>query len=379
MRGSVSPKRDPKTGRPKAGVWVVRWEAGKQPRRQRKETVHGTKTEAEARLAKHLAEAAAGGPRWDPTLGEFIERHFLPAYRDRVKPTTWRTRAGWMRRLWLPALGAVKLADLTPLMVQRVLDDFGRGHRPSTVGAAHSALSVALAEAARLEAVSRNVCVLVRAPAGTPRERLVWTPDQAQQFLDAHDATTNGPLWETAIGTSARIGEITCLRWEDLDLEAGTWRVERTETLGADGRRTIGPPKTRASRRVIWLSDRTRAALRRQRARQNERRLAAGPIWRDEGWVFDRGDGERLTAAGARRAFAAAIAASGLPRMSLHGLRHLGGALMVRAGVHPKVVADRLGNTVEVAMRVYAHASTELQTVAAGAVDAALTREQREA
>jgi len=60
---------------------------------------------------------------------------------------------------------------------------------------------------------------------------------------------------------------------------------------------------------------------------------------------------------------------AGLPQIRLHDLRHTHATLMLQAGVHPKVVSERLGHaTVSITLDVYSHAIPALQESAASLV-----------
>jgi len=69
------------------------------------------------------------------------------------------------------------------------------------------------------------------------------------------------------------------------------------------------------------------------------------------------------------------VRSAGLPRIRFHDLRHTHATLALAAGVHPKVVSERLGHaTVAFTMDVYSHAIPALQAEAAEAVAALIFR-----
>jgi integrase len=71
-----------------------------------------------------------------------------------------------------------------------------------------------------------------------------------------------------------------------------------------------------------------------------------------------------------RRAFARLVRGAGLPHIRFHDLRHTAATLMLRAGVHPKVVSERLGHaTVSITLDTYSHVLPDLQRDAAQALD----------
>jgi integrase len=141
-----------------------------------------------------------------------------------------------------------------------------------------------------------------------------------------------------------RRGEAAGLRWSDLDLDAGTLTVAG-QPQQLCGRLVAGPPKSDAGRRVIALDKTTITALREHRLRQQAERGAAGNRWTETGHVFTTVAGTPFRPDRMTRLFAKLVAASGLPPVTLHGLRHGAATLALAAGADLKVVQDQLGHS----------------------------------
>ena len=63
------------------------------------------------------------------------------------------------------------------------------------------------------------------------------------------------------------------------------------------------------------------------------------------------------------------VANSGLPRLTVHGLRHTHATLALQANIHPKVVQERLGHSsVAFTLDQYSHAIPAMQEDAAETV-----------
>jgi integrase len=86
------------------------------------------------------------------------------------------------------------------------------------------------------------------------------------------------------------------------------------------------------------------AALRAWRKAQLEERLAWGEAWSDTGYVFTREDGTSVHRDRFSKLFARSIREGGLRRIPLKNLRHTHATMLLKAGVHPKVVQERLGH-----------------------------------
>lgn len=154
------------------------------------------------------------------------------------------------------------------------------------------------------------------------------------------------------IGTGVRIGEAAALRWSNVDLEAATVRI--THALKRDN--TIGVPKTRTSVRTITLGSGLVELLR-------DLKGEAGPA----AFVFGQGDAPMRPDLFARRNWlpmmqlAGLVDSAGLALWGRHDCRHYHASLLIRSGVPPQQVAERLGHAnTTVTLQVYAHLFRDL-------------------
>ncbi len=131
----------------------------------------------------------------------------------------------------------------------------------------------------------------------------------------------------------------------------------------------VGEPKSRNLRRGVALDLGTVEVLREWRDQQEAERERWGAAWTRTGLVFGREDGTPLHPDRVTKLFDAHVRASGLPRIRLHDLRHTHATIALRAGVHPKIVSERLGHSsVSFTLTVYSHAVPALHVEAAGMI-----------
>jgi integrase len=110
----------------------------------------------------------------------------------------------------------------------------------------------------------------------------------------------------------------------------------------------------------------TVAALREHRRRQAEERLQAGAAWEDHGLIFCCLDGAPLHPERFTRRFSARLHQLGLPPIRLHDLRHGWATMALAAGVHPKIVQERLGHAnIGITLDIYSHVTATLHGEAA--------------
>ena len=88
--------------------------------------------------------------------------------------------------------------------------------------------------------------------------------------------------------------------------------------------------------------------------------------WSDSGYVFTKENGEPHHTQTVSRSFEQGLIEAKLPRIRLHDLRHTHATLALQAGIHPKVVSERLGHaTVSITLDTYSHAIPAMQEEAA--------------
>jgi integrase len=201
-----------------------------------------------------------------------------------------------------------------------------------------------------------------------------WAAEQVGRFLGSLLDDRLFAAWRLAASTGMRRGEVLGLRWRDLDLDTDVGRAGVTQTLieGKGGPRFSTPKGGRG--RVVALDAETVCALREHRKAQLAERLALGPAWQEGDLVFCREDGSPLWPRTFSRAFKRHAAAAGLPTIRLHDLRHGWATLALGAGVHPKLVQERLGHaTIAITLDIYNRALPTMHEGAAAIVAALFT------
>ena len=242
----------------------------------------------------------------------------------------------------------------------------GKPLAPKTVRHAHVVLRKALADAERMGLVSRNAAASARPPAGEHAEMTTWSSEDLRDFLAAVEGHPYEIGFRLLAATGLRRGEVLGLRWRDVDFDLGQIAVANTITeIGAET--VMGPPKTARSRRSVYLDRRTVAALREHRQGQREQRIAAGPAWdADLDWVLTDELGGFVRPRSMSYEWRKLVEGLDLPRIRLHDLRHTHATLALKAGIHPKVVSERLGHaTVGITLDLYSHVVPSLARDAA--------------
>lgn len=312
-------------------------------------------TEDEARLALdalRLRLRTGKNPPKAQTVGEWLTV-WLAMQRqrtDEIRPATYRRYEGIVRVHIIPALGTRLLRDLLPMDIQQLTASLAGAGKVRTAAQVRVYLRMALADAVRNKVVEENVAAQVRAPK-TKRRTLVagrdyLAPADLKHLFTVARLHPIGPMIEVAAGLGLRLGELTGLEWGDVDLDARTLTVRRSQSRSWEkGAWTMAAPKTERSQRTVSLPAFVVAALERQRAFQDAAREAAGRTWQGRrGAVFTMSHGHDRDHRNTNKEWHRLLEVAGLPSLPFHALRHSAATAMLAGGVPLKVVSETLGH-----------------------------------
>lgn len=347
-------------------------------RRQRSKSGFVTKAATSTALASIQISVSKGTyvESSRQTVAGFLTDEWLPAIASTIRPTTHRSYQLHVERHINPHIGTHRLQQLNGSHLNSfyaaLLGD-GRlngpgGLAPATVRRIHATVHRAFRDAVRWGRVTRSPADQADPPktnATKAKEMKTWTATELNEFLTGVEGHRLHAAILLASSTGVRRGELLGLQWSDLDLDAATLSIRRAlVAVGYEVR--MSEPKTRRARRVIALDTHTVGVLRQHRAIQAKERLAWGPAWTDTGHVFTREDGALIHPDSFTKLFDRLVRGSGLARIRLHDLRHSHATLALQAGVHPKVVSERLGHaSVGITLDTYSHAIPAMHEEAA--------------
>lgn len=341
------------------------------PNGKRKVFYGKTRKEVEKKLRDALNDLEKGvlPPDGRQTVEQFLN-YWLSAVEHDIEPSTFRGYGFHVRR-FIKEFGKVALAKLTPQQVQafyaRLLK---QGLAPTTTNRTHAIIKGALKDAMRLGLISRNVLDIVRPPRYEPAPKQVLTEEQARQLLKAVRGDRLEALYVLVLATGMREGELFALLWGDVDFESGSLEVRHGLQRTIQGYR-MHRPKTRSSKRTIALAPHVVKALQQHRQRQEEEKLILGDAWDcTYDLVFPNAFGRPKKPTNfIRKQFPRMLAKAGLPDIDFHDLRHTAATLLLKRGVHIKVVSEMLGHSsISITLQIYAHVLPNMQRDAADMV-----------
>ena len=358
--------------RRRKGSWELTVDLGKDAtgKRLRKYvTVKGRKADAQRKLRELLGSLDKGVPldTSKATVGEFLERWLKDYAETNTGP---RTVEGYREKInayIVPQFGHVPLAKLTPQHVQSLYSDLlERGLSARTVLHAHRILREALSHAVKWGLLVRNVCDAVDPPKPRRKEMTALDYPDVQKFLNVASGSLYGPLFYLDVYTGLRRSELLGLRWSAIDLSHKTLSVTETlQVVKGKGLMSL-EPKTDRSRRQVSLAPDALALLAGLKVKQREEREISGVEWSESSFVFSHSDGTPFYPNTVSKKFSELVKKAGVPSLRLHDLRHTHATLMLKEGVNPKIVSERLGHaSVVITLDTYSHVLPGLQEEAA--------------
>ena len=210
-------------------------------------------------------------------------------------------------------------------------------------------------------------------PAG-PTEIHIMSEDEIQTFLEAAKRTPYYDLYFTVLYTGLRRSEVLALRWLDVDLLGCQLSVSRSIHRLRDGSYVFRQPKSAKGKRMVALSPSAVHVLREHRENMTADRLLSGIPLKDSDLVFAKSDGSPIRPDTITRSWSDLAKRCGIAASRLHDGRHTHASVLLKQGVHPKIVQERLGHsTIAITMDTYSHISPGMQEAAAKRFDDALS------
>lgn len=226
----------------------------------------------------------------------------------------------------------------------------------------------------------RNPADSIDAPRTTHTEMKVMGEEDLNRFLEVAKPTPNYALFYLALFTGMRRSELLGLRWSDVDLLLYQLSVARTMHRLKNGEIVFTPPKTAKGRRIVSLSPSTSLILQEHGEAQEAIRILQGLHLEENDLVFSKEDGSPLMPNAVTSAWLRLAKRAGLEGIRLHDARHTHASIMLKQGIHPKIVQERLGHsTIAITLDTYSHVTPGLQEAAAKRFDEVLTMDHNRA
>ena len=227
---------------------------------------HGvTKGAARRNLAAAIRDRSSGSSgieiNGETKLAVLSEVWFEEIRGRDLSPSTVQAYRDRLDKQILPAMGELKVRELSVGVVDRHLGAVKAKHGPSLAKTTRSVLSGIGALACRHDALATNPCRDVARISTKPqRPPTALTTDELRrlhQWLSSDEQSIERDLPDLVLflaATGLRIGEALAVQWADVGLDEGTVEVRGTVLRLRAGGLVIKPsPKSAAGRRILEL------------------------------------------------------------------------------------------------------------------------------
>ena len=167
-----------------------------------------------------------------------------------------------------------------------------------------------------------------------------WTLDQYNKFIPHITDISAYTGLQVLFYSGMRLGELLALTPNDIDFEAGTININKSIQIKATGN-LITPPKTSNGIRVITMPKEVMTEIKTYMEKQ-----------------YDLQNNERIftyTKALIRNNMMRGSDKSEVPFIRIHDLRHSHVSLLIELGFTAQLIAERIGDTVQMVNSTYGH------------------------
>jgi integrase len=257
-------------------------------------------------------------------------------------------------------IGNMKLVDVKPMHCQKILSKMDeKGYHQGTIKHVRIILYGMFEDAKENDVIvtnpiKRSLKIEVGKPAKIKEALTIEEQTKLFEHLVGHKYENQYIL---ALQTGLRVGELVGLRWDDIDFENRTLKVERTmKYVYATNEWRIGSPKSNSGKRVIPLTDVAIDVLKKQK--EKNRNLEPFPMkYKDSVFIDENGLIKYGSYDNALSYFCRKI---GIKHITMHNLRHTFATRCISAGMKPKTLQTILGHaSIDVTMDLYVHTSEE--------------------
>lgn len=309
------------------------------------------------------------------TIAEYLDYWMSEIQSKRVRETTIIGYNYTIKNHLKPVMGNLKLKTLSTHEVRCAMDELEKRCCPSaTILECLKTLSACLNCAMREEIVYRNVAQLVEKPKHTPKETIIWTAEQAAYFLRKSENHSQYIAFLLLLTYGIRRGEALGLRYSDIDFDNGLIHI-RQQIDRINGEIKARDLKTKNSRRTLPLIEDVRVAIIEHAKKNNVKIPPFNPYleFSTHGTIVASRVGTPLEPKNLERHFFAQTDKLGLPRITIHAMRHTAATVLKDLNVPVKDAQLILGHAnISTTLSVYQHGTQETHKTAISAVGARL-------
>jgi len=304
---------------------------------------------------------------------DFVQRWFDEYGKDNLAVKTYTRYNDHLKNVY-PAIGHIKLKDITPTVLNRLYRDLSkeivtvtkdgqqvskRRFAPRTINDLHRVIATILNTAVKWELLERNPASRADPPKNTHTEVTYLNEEEVRRMIPLlnDEPIQYRTMIMILLFTGLRRGELCGLEWKDIDFNNKTMRVCRSSQYIGNATVITKEPKTKSGIRQFTLSDSLCQILAQYKLWQCEQRLRLGDRWEQSDRLFTAWNGAPMYPDTITDWFRKFVRKNDFPPVTLHSLRHTNATIMIAEGTDVCTVSRRLGHAqTSTTLNIYAHA-----------------------
>lgn len=290
------------------------------------------------------------------TVDSWFE-YWIDIKKRTVRPNTVRNYTERYEHNIKDVIGKLLLTEVKPIHCQKIFTNMGEAdYKTSTIYQARITLYNMLEFAKENEVILSNPCKKsVKSDVGRPSgQKKALDVDVQRHFLENAKGQSYENQYRFILQTGLRTGELIGLKWSDIDFENRTMTIRRSmEYRYGVGEWRIGEPKSKSGYRTIPLTEEAVRILKLQKEKNKEIKVI--PFEWSE-FVFLCRKGTPVKNSTYDSALFKICDKAGIPRFSMHILRHTFATRCIEGGMRPKTLQKILGHSnISITMNLYVH------------------------
>lgn len=297
------------------------------------------------------------------TLYEWLNIWLETYKKNTVKPSTYDMYYNAIHTHIKPVLGNYKLDKVTPLAIQRFINDIyeKKNSSQSTLKKIVMTISQGYEKAISLNMLYQNPCRDIVIPSKDKRKAVAFTKNEQEEFVNqCSDNNTYNNLFVFALNTGLRMGELLALTWDDYNENEKTVAVNKNLSVVNDytnpqdikQKIIIDTTKTENSTRIVPLSSKAEEILNRQKT-----------ITGSFPFVFISSSGTPLEKRNIYKALKKRLNYAQVKSpITFHSLRHSFATRLLEKGADIKTLSELLGHkSIQITLDIYSHVGIDLK------------------
>ena len=311
----------------------------------------------------------------DMPFGEWVEYWYETYSKPTSRPSTQRNYETYIRKYIKPRLGNIPLSKVSTKDVQQLCtwmktearvdrSDGKTGVADRQILNCYSLCSRALDRAVKENLIAQNPAIGCKLSPIKQEEMKILSREAMQKVLIQAKEENYYELFLLEFATGLRLGELTALQWDDLDLNTGELRIRR-QAVTVDSGVIITEPKTKAANRTLILPPQVVTVLREYKTKVDSR------------WVFPspKKEDTHLRPSVIHHRLHSILDHAGCERIRFHDLRHTFATNALAYGMDIKTLSTILGHvSCATTLNTYSHITDEMRQKAAVKIDQGIAK-----